>query len=162
MWHPTRLGELMPVDTRDDAGLGAELRRVNVADARLWAYRLEMIAELAERRRDHRDRAPDQPGAAGTGWCRTSWVLAGFSEFLPDEVALIMNCSRAEATRLTEAALILRPRMPDTWAALADGELNWPRARAIAAEIVRHGPELEAHVLAAVEAVVLPQAAELP
>ena len=162
MWHPTRLGELMPVDTRDDAGLGEELRRVNVADARLWAYRLEMIAELAERRRDHRDRAPDQPGAAGTGWCRTSWVLAGFSEFLPDEVALIMNCSRAEATRLTEAALILRPRMPDTWAALADGELNWPRARAIAAEVLRAGPELDGHVLAAVEAVVLPQAAELP
>ena len=51
--------------------------------------------------------------------------------------------------------------MPDTWAALADGELNWPRARAIAAEIVRHGPELDPDVLAEVEAVVLPQAAEL-
>ncbi len=161
-WHPTRLGELMPVATRDDVGLGEELRRVSIADARLWAYRLEMVAELAERRRDHRDRAPDQPGAAGVGWCRTSWVLAGFSEFLPDEVALIMNCSRAEATRLAEAALILLPRMPDTWAALADGELNWPRARAIAAEVLRAGPELDGHVLAAVEAVVLPQAAELP
>jgi hypothetical protein len=52
--------------------------------------------------------------------------------------------------------------MPDTWAAMADGELNWPRARAIAPEIVRHGPELDAQVLATVEAVVLPQAAELP
>jgi hypothetical protein len=89
-------------------------------------------------------------------------VLDGFSEFLPDEVALIMNCSRTEATRLTEAALILVHRTPDTWAALADGELNWPRARAMAQEIVRHGPELDAHVLATVEAVVLPQAADLP
>ena len=51
------------------------------------------------------------------------------------------------------------PRLPDTWAALADGELNWPRARAIAAEIVRHGPELDP-TCSAVEAVVLPQAAE--
>ena len=89
-------------------------------------------------------------------------MLEGYSEFLPDEVALIMNCSRAEATKLTEAALILVHGLSDTWAALADGGLNWPRARAIAAEIVRHGPELEAHVLAEVEAVVLPQAAELP
>ena len=161
-WHPTRLGELMPVATRDDAGLGEEMRRANIADSRLWAYRLEMVAQLAARRRDTLDRVPGQPGAAAPGWATTSWVLDGFSEFLPDEVALIMNCSRAEATKLTEAALVLVHGMPDTWAALADGELNWPRARAIAAEIVRHGPELEAHVLAEVEAVVLPQAAELP
>jgi hypothetical protein len=152
----------MPVATRDDVGLGEELRRVSIADSRLWAYRLEMVAQLAARRRGDRDRPADQPGAAVAGWCRTSWVLEGYSEFLPDEVALIMNCSRTEASKLTEAALLLVHAMPDTWAALADGELNWPRARAIAAEIARHGPELEADVLAAVEAVVLPQAAELP
>ncbi|MET0763317.1 MAG: DUF222 domain-containing protein [Blastococcus sp.] len=159
--HPTRLGELMPVAARDDAGLGEEMRRANIADSRLWAYRLELAAQIAARRRDDRDRAPGQPGAAVPGWTTTSWVLDGYSEFLPDEVALIMNCSRAEATRLTEAALVLVHRMPDTWAALADGELNWPRARAIAAEIVRHGPELDPDVLAEVEASVLPQAAEL-
>jgi hypothetical protein len=161
-WHPTRLGELMPVATRDDVGLGEEMRRANIADSRLWAYRLEMVAQLAVRRRDDRDRGSDQPGSAAPGWTTASWVLEGFSEFLPDEVALIMNCSRTEATKLTEAALMLVHRMPDTWAALADGELNWPRARAIAAEIVRSGPALAPDVLAAVEAVVLPQAAELP
>ena len=91
-----------------------------------------------------------------------SWVLEGFSEFLPDEVALIMNCSRTEATKLSAAALLLVHHLPDTWAALADGELNWPRARAIASEIERHGPELDEHVRATVEAVVLLQAAELP
>jgi hypothetical protein len=160
--HPMRLGELMPVAARDDVGLGEEMRRANIAESRLWAYRLEMVAQLAVRRRADRDRAPGQPGAAVPGWTTVSWVLEGFSEFLPDEVALIMNCSRAEATRLTEAALILVHRMPDTWAALADGVLNWPRARAMAQEIVRHGPELDRGVLAAVEAVVLPQAPELP
>jgi hypothetical protein len=160
--HPIRLGELMPVATRLDAGLAEEMRRANIADSRLWAYRLELIAQLAARRRDDRDRAPDRPGAAVTGWTRTSWVLGGFSEFLPDEVALIMNCSRTEATKLTAAALVLVHHLPDTWAALADGELNWPRARAIASEIERHGPDLDEHVRATVEAVVLPQAAELP
>jgi Domain of unknown function (DUF222) len=159
--HPTRLGELMPVAARDDVGLGEEMRRANIAERRLWAYRLEMVAQLAVRRRDDRDPAPGQPGAAVPGWTRTSWVLEGFSEFLPDEVAMIMNCSRAEASKLTEAALLLVHRMPDTWGALADGVLNWPRARAIAAEIVRSGPELDPDVLAAVEAVVLPQAPEL-
>ena len=160
--HPTRLGELMPVATRHDVGLGEEIRRANIADSRLWAYRLELIAQLATRRRDDRDRAPGQPGAKVPGWTTASWVLDGFSEFLPDEVALIMNCSRTEATRLTETALILFHGLPDTWAALADGELSWTRARAIAQEIVRHGPELDAEVQATVEAVVLPQAAELP
>jgi hypothetical protein len=159
--HPTRLGELMPVAARDDVGLGEELRRANIADSRLWAYRLEMLAQLAARRRGDRDRAPGRPGAAVPGWATASWVLEGCSEFLPDEVALIMNCSRAEATKLAEAALLLVHRLPDTWAALADGELNWPRARAIAREIVRHGPGLDPGVLAAVEAVVLAQAAEL-
>jgi hypothetical protein len=159
--HPTRLGELMPVAARDDVGLGKEIRRANIADGRLWAYRLELIAQLATRRRDDRDRAPGRPGAAAPGWTTASWVLDGFSEFLADEVALIMNCPRAEATRLTEVALILVHRLPDTWAALADGELSWSRARAIAQEIARHGPELDAHVLATVEALVLTQAAEL-
>jgi hypothetical protein len=161
-WRPMRLGELMPVDSRDDVGLGAELGRVGVADGQLWAYRLELIAELAVRRRDDRDRGPDQPGAAAPGWVRPSWVLEGYSEFLADEVAMIQDCSRGEATRLTEAALVLCHRMRDTWVALADGQLSWSRARAMAAEIIRHGPGLDPHALATVEAVVLAQAAELP
>jgi Domain of unknown function (DUF222) len=75
---------------------------------------------------------------------------------------MIMNCSRAEATRLAVAALTLAHRLPDTWAALADGELNWVRARAIAQEINRCGPDLDSRTVATVEAVVLPQAADLP
>ena len=67
-WHPTRLGELMPVASRDDAGLGEEMRRVNIADSRLWAYRLEMVAQLAARRRDTLDRVPGQPGAAAVSY----------------------------------------------------------------------------------------------
>jgi hypothetical protein len=75
---------------------------------------------------------------------------------------MVMNCSRGEATTLIAVAWTLIHRLRDTWAALADGELSWSRARAIAQEIGRHGSELDAHVAHTVEAVVLPQAAELP
>lgn len=160
-WHPARLGELMPVAARSDAGLAEEMRRANIADSRLWAYRAELIAQLAARRSAHRDRAQGRPGAAVPGWVPPSRVLEDVSEWLPDEVAMIMNCSRAEAATLTEVALTLTHRLPSTWAALADGELNWARARAVAAEINRHGPDVDQHLLGAVEAVVLPQAAEL-
>jgi len=50
-WHPARLGELMPVAARCDAGLAEEMRRANIADSRLWAYRVELIVQLAARRR---------------------------------------------------------------------------------------------------------------
>jgi hypothetical protein len=161
-WHPARLGELMPVAARTDTELAEEIRRANIADNRLWAYRVEMTAHLAARRRDDRDLAAGRPGAAAPGWKQSSWVLAGVSEFFPDELALIMNCSRREATRLAEVALTLAHRLPETWAALADGELTWSRARAIADEINRYGPDVDPHVLATVEAVVLGQAADLP
>ena len=59
------------------------------------------------------------------------------------------------------AVTTLLRRLPATWAALADGRLDWPRARAIAAELGWPARESPDDVLAAVEAVVLPQAAEL-
>ena len=53
-------------------------------------------------------------------------------------------------------------RLRDTAAALADGELNWARARAIAEEVNRLGPDVDPHVVATVEAIVLPEAADMP
>jgi hypothetical protein len=159
--RPARLAEVMPVASRGEAGLALEMRRVNVADSRLWAYRVELAVQLATHRRADRDRPRGKPGAAVPGWAEASWVLEGYSEFLPDEVALINNCSRGEATRFLAAALTLTHRVPDTLAALADGELNWARARAIAEEVNRCGPDMDPHVIATVEGVVLPDAAEL-
>jgi hypothetical protein len=160
-WHPTRLSELMPVAARSDAELAEEVRRANIADSRLWAYRLELIVQLAYRRRDDRDRPPGTPGAASHSWAGTSPLPEGLSEFLADEVAMIGNCSRSEATTLIAVGWTLIHRLPDTWAALADGELNWSRARAFAQEIGRYGLDLDQHVVRMIEAVVLPQAAEL-
>ena len=45
--------------------------------------------------------------------------------------------------------------------ALADGLLDWPRARALAAELLEPAREMEPHVLAEVERAVLPRAREL-
>ncbi len=159
--HPTRLGELMPVAARSDAALAEEMRRANIADSRLWAYRVEMVVQLAYRRRDDRDRRAGTPGAASPAWSGTGLVPEGVSEFFADEVAMIMNFSRGEATTLTAVAWTLLHQLPDAWAALADGELSWARARAIAQEIARYEPDLDPHVVRTVEAVVLPQAAEL-
>ena len=161
-WHPTRLGELMPVAARGEAGLATEIRRANVADARLWAYRVELVTQLAVHRRADRDRPAGKPGSAAPGWVESNWVLERYSEFLPDEVALIMNFSRGEASRFLVTALTLSHCLRDTAAALADGELNWARARAIAEEVNRLGPDADPHVVATVEAIVLPEAADMP
>jgi hypothetical protein len=83
------------------------------------------------------------------------------SEFFADELALILNCSRAAATKLADSAVLLTERLPSTWAALADGQLDWPRARALAAELIDPARDAAPHVLAEVEAAVLPRAHEL-
>ena len=54
---------------------------------------------------------------------------------------------------------MLVERLPATWAALADGELDWSRARGLAAELSDAARELEPEVLARIEAAVLPGAA---
>ena len=52
-------------------------------------------------------------------------------------------------------------RLPATFAALADGELDWPRARAIAGELGWKARDTPPAVVAAVEAAVLPVARSL-
>jgi hypothetical protein len=83
------------------------------------------------------------------------------SEFYADELAMVLNCSRTAATLQWEHSTTLRRRLPATWAALADGVLDWPRARAIAAELGWPARGTPDDVVAAVESVVLPRAAEL-
>ena len=106
------------------------------------------------------DRRRGQVGAASGEWA-AQLLDEDVSEFFADELALILNCSRAEATQLWERRRRCVRRLPATWAALADGGLDWPRARAIAAELGWPARESPDDVLAAVEAVVLPQATGL-
>lgn len=161
--RPTRLGELLPVKTRTDAEIALELQRVQQLEARLAAYSAELIVELAARRPSTLDRQIGDPGGASPDWVPGPLNEApdGVSEFFADELAVILNCSRAAATKLADAAALLLGRLPATWAALADGLLDWPRARALAAELIDPARDVEPQVLAEVEAAVLPQASRL-
>ena len=55
--------------------------------------------------------------------------IPGTSEFFVDELALVTQRTERSAARLARDAYVLIERLPCVWAALADGELDWPRAR---------------------------------
>jgi hypothetical protein len=145
--RPARLGEMLPVAARTAVEVAMELERVTQAESVLAAYKVELVAALARQRPDSSHAPDDDP-------------LPGVSEFFPDELALALNCSRAAATTLAEHSLTLLERLPATWAALADGELDWPRARALAKELGWAARETDPAVVAEVEAAVLPGAME--
>ncbi|MGY1815659.1 DUF222 domain-containing protein [Blastococcus sp. SYSU D00820] len=159
--RPARLSDVLPPETRTDAELAVELERVQQLRSRLAGYEVGLVAELAARRPITDDPAPNTPGAASPGWAADP-LPSEVSEFFPDELALIVNVSRTEASKLLAVVLDLRHRLTATWAALADGELDWPRARAIAQELgVEKAGQTAPDVVRAVEALVLPQAMEL-
>jgi hypothetical protein len=158
--RPSRLGELLRVDLMTREQKAANLQRVAEAEAQLAAFRAELVVGLAADMPATQDRRSGQPGAASGEWA-AQLLDASVSEFFPDELALVLNCSQAEATRLWEQSSTLQRRLPRTWAALADGELDWPRARAIATELGWPARDSLPAVLAAVEAAVLPRAIEL-
>ena len=158
--RPARLGEMLPVVGRSDEELAAELQRVCVAEGQLAAYKAELVAELAAGRSAGDDPRPGGPGAASPSWAEQSWAPE-VSEFLPDELALVLGCSRSAATTLMESSLTLLGRLPATWAALADGRLDWPRARGLAAELGWPARDSDPAVIAQVEAAVLPIAGGL-
>jgi hypothetical protein len=146
--HPARLGELMPVAARTRAERAVELERVHQVEAQLAAYKAELVAGMAADSPAGTTDADDDP-------------LPGVSEFFPDELAMILSCSRAAVTTLAEHSVTLVERLPATWAALADGQLDWPRARALARELGWPARETDPEVVAEVEAAVLPGAMQL-
>jgi hypothetical protein len=161
--RPARLGEMLPVGSRGDADLAAELQRVVQIEGQLAAYKAELVAEFASRRPDRLDVPRGRPGAAaaqGTDEHGRPEFL-GTSEFFADELALVLNCSRSAATTLIGQAFTLLHQLPATWAALADGELDWPRARGLATELGEPARDGDPAVLAQVEAALLPTAGDL-
>jgi hypothetical protein len=158
--RPTRLGEMLPVAWMSPQHKALQLQRIEQVESALAAFKAELVVGLAADRPASGDRTRGQVGAASGQWAAQQ-LDEDTSEFFADELALVLNCSRTAATQLWEQCTTLRQRLPATLAALADGALDWPRARAIAAELgwpARQSPD---DVVAAVEAVVLPQAAEL-
>lgn len=161
--RPVPLGRLMPAARRSPEEKAVELGRVAQVESMVAAYRVELVVSLARDRSSRLDCAPGTVGAASPEWARDpvdEQVLDG-GEFFADELALILNCSRAAATALMEVSFTLVERLPATWEALAHGRLDWPRARTIAQELGWPARESAPDVVGAVEAAVLPTAAEL-
>jgi hypothetical protein len=55
--------------------------------------------------------------------------VPGTSEFFVDELAVVTNSTVRAAGRLAGESYVLMEQLPAVWAALADGELDVPRAR---------------------------------
>src|SRR4051812_13153839 len=158
--RPSRLGDLLPVDAMTPEQKATQLQRVQQAEAMLAGYKAELVVGLAADRPATVDRRRGQVGSASEQWA-DDVLDEDVSEFYADELAMILNCSRTAATNLWEQSTTLRKRLPATWAALADGWLDWPRARAMAVELGWPARETPDDVVAAVEAAVLPRAGEL-
>ncbi|MGY1834861.1 DUF222 domain-containing protein [Blastococcus sp. SYSU DS0510] len=155
--EPRRFDEPLSawLPARRSAGEVAELLgQIVAAEARLAALRVELVMDLAAARPAPADPLPggERAGAVGP---------AGVSEFVPDELAAVHNCSRAAAVTLLEHAEVLTARLPATFARLRLGLLDWSRARAIAAEVAAAGVDTDPAVIAAAEAAVLPGATGL-
>lgn len=161
--RPSRLSDLVPVATRSDADIAAELQRVIAIESALTAYKAELVVGLAARRPDAADRQIGDPGAAADGWLAPAGrePVTGVSEFFADELAVVINSSRTAASLLADLSWVLVERLPATQAALADGKLDRPRALGLAAELSDAAHELEPAVLGRVEAAVLPGAANI-
>ncbi|MDT0276132.1 DUF222 domain-containing protein [Blastococcus goldschmidtiae] len=148
-----RLGAWLP-RRRSSSESAALMQQVTAAEAKLAAFKLELALDIAADRPAPVDPRPGEAGAAGVG-------PDGVSEFVLDELALILNTSRTAPVTLLDQAQIFATRLPATWAELAAGRLDWPRARAIAAELGRPADDSDPAVVAAVERAVLPIVTEL-
>src|SRR5690242_6516434 len=150
-----RIGDYLPVRGKTDVELCDELRLVQAFESMLAGYKAELVIALAGHR-------PPEPGSPlGQRWGPGEVQLPETSEFFPDELGHVLRCSRSAATDLAETSNVLLTRLPATWGRLADGLLDWPRARAIAAELGWPAREVPDEVVGLVEAEVLPRAMEL-
>ncbi len=157
--RPARLTDMLDVDGFDDAEIARELAAVAVGRAKLAAYEAALVAGLAARRPQQSDLTEDQPGHGVEGYLPDR-APAGVSEFFADELAVVAGISRAAATALTERSLVLRRELPATWAALADGLIDQPRANAIVKALGGQSEDAGGRVTPAVVAEVEAQALE--
>jgi hypothetical protein len=131
-----------------------ELARVQQRKAMDAAYEAELVMAVAAGRPDTDDPPPGHPGARRRG---AGSPVPGTSEFLPDELALVLNCGRPFAAGVLADAFQLVRRMPAVLGECASGRMDWFRARVFADVLGTASDE----VVAAVVPAVLPVAAGL-
>jgi hypothetical protein len=144
----------LPVGALSAAEKAAELQRVQARKAMDAAYEAELIMGFAADRPDIDDPPAGHRGARRRG---AGSPVPGTSEFLPDELALVMNCSRSFASGVLSDAWVLTERMPAVHAARSAGRLDPWRARVFADVLGAASDE----VIAAVVPALLPVAAGL-
>jgi hypothetical protein len=143
----------VPVGLLSREQKAAELRRLQAEQAMRAAYEAELILGLAE---DTPELPDDHPAAGGGSWAPDG-ELPGVAGSFSHELSMILNCGRRSASIRAQRAWTYRESLPGTWAALAAGELDEPRARALV-EVLE---STEPAVARAVEARLLPQAVHL-
>ena len=144
----------LPVGLMTPEEAAAELQRVQARKAMDAAYEAELVMALAAGRPDTDDPPPGHPGARRRA---AGSPVPGTSEFLPDELALVLNCGRPFATGVLSDAFQVVERMPTVLAECAAGRLDWFRARVFADVLGTASDE----VVAVVVPEVLPAAAGL-
>ncbi|RBY89046.1 HNH endonuclease [Blastococcus sp. TBT05-19] len=146
----------LPLGVLTKAEKAAELQRLQARKAMDAAYEAELVLGLADDTPDTLDPAPDQPGARKGSWAPDT-ELPGVSQFFTSELATVLNCGRGAASHLAHRAWTYRENLPATWAALAEGRLDEPRARTLADVLQHTSPALARQV----EARLLPGATGL-
>jgi Domain of unknown function (DUF222) len=134
----------------------AELARVQQWRAMEAAYEAELTLSLADDSPESWDPPPGSPGARSRSWAGDN-ELPGVSEFFVPELAVTLNCGRSAAAKRARRAWTWRHGLPATFAALAAGEIDEPRAIALAEAVAHVAPELARRV----EARLLPTATRL-
>ena len=150
------LGVRLPVSALTREQKAAELQRVVAAEAMTAAYKAELVMGLADDTPDALDPPPGHPGARRGSWAADT-ELPGVSEFFTAELAVVLNCGRGTASHLAHRVWTYRHNLPATWAALAEGVLDEPRAKVLADVLATTSPA----VARAVEGQLLPEATGL-
>jgi hypothetical protein len=152
-WPRLRRAALAEMSRAEKA---AALARSQANRAIEAAWEAELILSLAEDTPASLDPPPGSPGARSESWAPDA-ELPGVSEFFVPELAVTLNCARGVASKRARRAWTWAHSLPGTFAALGAGELDEPRAVALA-EALEHAP---AAVARQVEARLLPTATQL-
>ncbi|WP_138758479.1 HNH endonuclease signature motif containing protein [Modestobacter altitudinis] len=133
-----------------------ELQAIQQRRARDTAREAELILGMAGARPARTDPLPGTSGARKAGWSGGD-PGDGISEFFTAELATVINLGRTTASKKLDHALTWQKKLPRTFAALKAGELDEPRARALA-DVLMH---TNAAVARQVEDALLPEASDL-
>jgi hypothetical protein len=150
--HPAAPARL-PVGLLSREQKAAELVRLQGERAMRAAYEAELILGLAA----DTPALPDDHPAAGSGSWAPDTELPGVDESFTQELSMVLNCGRRTASIKAARAWTLRENLPGTWAALAAGTLDEPRARALVDVLEHAAPESARWV----EERILPEAVDL-